>query len=129
MGRPRSSGTDHRRPRWSAVEDDTADLLSLVADPSHPSAEFEWRAFLGILAATASLHDGRLDQNDYREQLRGVVAPRRVGAFVNRAKAAEVIAETDEWSVSTDVKGRNAGRPMRVYRWLGPSAPTVHHRT
>jgi len=106
-------------PRWSAVDDPTADLISLVADPGHPSPDFEWRAFLGVLAATASLHGGRLDQNDYREQLRGVVAPRRIGAFVHRAKAADLIAETDEWSVSNDVQGRNAGRPMRVYRWRG----------
>ncbi|MBU2693846.1 hypothetical protein [Pimelobacter sp. 30-1] len=108
-------------PRWSSVDGDGADLLSLVADPAHPSTEFEWRAFVGVLAATASLHGGRLDQNDYREQLRGVVAPRRIGAFVHRAKAADLIAETDEWSVSTDTQGRNAGRPMRVYRWRGAS--------
>jgi len=109
-------------PTWSPVDDSTADLLSLVADTNHPSAEFEWRAFVGVLSATAHLHGGRLDQNDYREQLRGVVAPRRIGAFVNKAKAERLIVETDEWSVSADTTGRNAGRPMRVYRWLGDAS-------
>lgn len=109
-------------PTWSPIDDTTADLLSLVANDPHPSADFEWRAFVGVLAATASLHNGRLDQNDYREQLRGVVAPRRIGAFVNKAKAERLIAETDEWSVSTDTTGRNAGRPMRIYRWIGAAA-------
>lgn len=105
------------QPQWSPIDDSTADLLTLVADTDHPSVDFEWQAFVGVLSATASLHEGRLDQNDYREQLRGVVAPRRIGAFVNKAKAEHLIAETDEWSVSTDRTGRNAGRPMRVYRW------------
>lgn len=110
------------QPAWDSVDNYTSDLLSLVATDPHPSADFEWRAFIGVLSATALLHDNRLDQNDYREQLRGVVAPRRIGAFVNRAKAEHLIADTGEWSVSTDTTGRNAGRPMRVYRWLAHPA-------
>lgn len=109
-------------PTWSPVDDSTADLLSLVADTNHPSAEFEWRAFVGVLSATASLHDGRLDQNDYREQLRGVVAPKRIAAFHTRALAEHLIENTDDFSVSTDKKGRNAGRPTRVRRWIGGAA-------
>lgn len=109
------------QPTWSPVDEPTADLLTLVADAGHPSADFEWSAFVGVLSATASLHEGRLDQNDYREQLRGVVAPRRIGAFVNRARAEGLIEDTGEWSVSADHAGRNAGRPMRVYRWVGAS--------
>lgn len=109
-------------PTWSAVDDSTADLLSLVANDPHPSSEFEWRAFVGVLSATASLHDGRLDQNDYREQLRGVVAPRRIGAFVRKACTDGLIEVTDDWSISTDTAGHNAGRPMRVYRWIGSAA-------
>lgn len=110
------------QPTWSPVDDSTADLLSLVADTNHPSADFEWHAFVGVLAATASLHDGRLDQNDYREQLRGVVAPKRIAAFTNKAKADRLIEDTSEWSISTDKAGRNAGRPMRVYRWIGATS-------
>lgn len=106
-------------PTWSPVDDPTADLLALVADTNHVSTDFEWRAFVGILAATALLHDGRLDQNDYREQLRGVVAPPRIGAFHHRAIAEGLIEETGEWSVSTDCKGRNSGKPCRVRRWVG----------
>lgn len=106
-------------PTWSPVDDTTADLLSLVADDPHPSPAFEWSAFVGVLAATASLHGGRLDQNDYREQLRGVVAPKRIGAFIHRAKREGLIAETGEWSVSDDITGRNQGKPARVYEWLG----------
>lgn len=109
-------------PTWSPVDDDTVDLLSLVADINHPSTDFEWAAFVGVLSATASLHHGRLDQNDYREQLRGVVAPRRIGAFHNKAVAEGLIEATGDWSISTDHAGRNAGRPARVYRWIGATS-------
>jgi hypothetical protein len=109
-------------PTWSPVDDATADLLSLVANDPHPSSEFEWRAFVGVLAATASLHDGRLDQNDYREQLRGVVAPKRIAAFHNRAIAERLIEDTGDWSISNDKQGRNSGRPVRVRRWIGDAA-------
>lgn len=112
-------------PHWSPVDDDTADLLSLVNDASHPSVDFEWRAFVGVLSATASLHGGRLDPNDYREQLRGVVAPRRIGAFTNRALAEGLIEETGDWSISTDRLGRNAGKPCRVRRWVAAERRTA----
>ena len=109
-------------PAWSPVDDSTADLLSLVANDPHPSVDFEWRAFVGVLSATASLHDNRLDPNDYREQLRGVVAPKRIAAFHNRAIAEHLIENTDDWTISTDREGRNAGRPVRVRRWIGDAA-------
>jgi hypothetical protein len=48
--------------------------------------------------------------------LRNVIAPKRIGAFTNRAKAEGLIVDTGEWQVSDDHEGRNAGRPARVYR-------------
>lgn len=107
---------------WDSVDNYTSDLLSLVATDPHPSSNYEWACFVGVLAATASLHDGRLDQNDYREQLRGVVAPRRIGAFHNRALAEHLIEWSGEWSISADSKGRNAGRPTKTYHWIGDVA-------
>lgn len=43
-------------------------------------------------------------------------------AFHNRALAEHLIENTDDFSVSTDKKGRNAGRPTRVRRWIGDAA-------
>jgi hypothetical protein len=68
-------------PRWSSVDEDTADLL--------------------------------------RPLLRGSVAPNRIGAFTNRAKAEGLIAWDGEWVTSDDREGKNSGKPTRVYRYLG----------
>ncbi len=108
-------------PTWSAVDSPTADLLTLISRTDDPSVDIEWEIFRGVLSATAYLHDGRLDPNTYREQLRGVVAPRRIGAFVNKALAEGLIESAGEWVVSNDTKGHNAGRPVRVYAWKGES--------
>lgn len=106
-------------PHWSPVDDSTADLLSLVADDGHPSADFEWDEYLRCLHHAADTA-GRIDPNRLRPLLRGVVAPRRIGAFTNRAKAEGLIADTGEWVVSDDAAGRNGGKPCRVYRLTTP---------
>lgn len=103
-------------PQWSPVDDDTADLLQLVAnDQMHPRPAEEWVAFLNALYLVAE-DDGRIDPNELRPVLRGNVAPGRIGAFTNRAKAEGLIADTGEWQTSDDTEGRNGGKPCRVYR-------------
>lgn len=110
-------------PRWSAVDDETADLLSLVANehPAIPSEAEEWHRFTQALEAASDL-DGRIDPNFLRPLLRGSVAPNRIGAFTNRAKAEGLIAWDGEWVTSDDTEGRNSGKPCRVYRWLGAAS-------
>lgn len=109
------------QPTWAPMDDDSASLLSLVADTNHPSADFEWRAFLGVLSATAGEHDGIVNPNHTRELLRGVVAPRRIAAFFSAAARSGLI-ERAGWVESTDATGRNSGRPCRTYKWLGDAA-------
>ena len=113
-------------PTWSPVDDDTNDLLSLVAnDQLHPRPAEEWEVYVGALnrAADAS---GRIDPNTLRALVRGEIAPRRIGAFTNRAKAEGLIADTGEWQVSDDTEGRNGGKPCRVYRLTNfPAALTT----
>lgn len=107
-------------PAWSPVDDATADLLSLVADTNHPSADFEWDFFVTALHRAALPVGNRcIDPNKLRRIVRGQVAPRRIGAFTNRAKAEGLIADTGEWVVSDDAAGRNGGKPCRVYRLVG----------
>lgn len=107
------------QPQWSAVDDATADLLALVADEGHPSVDYEWDEFVNALRYVADA-DGICRPNALRPLLRGVVAPKRIGAFVNRALAAGLIEPTGEWQTSNDAEGRNAGRPARVYRLKSP---------
>lgn len=101
------------------VDHDTANLLDLIAhDQTHPRPAEEWDRFVQGLRATAD-ETGVIDPNWLRENLRGDIAPRRVGAFTNRALSEGLIEPTGEWRVSDDRAGRNGGKPCRVYRWTG----------
>lgn len=108
-------------PQWSPVDDYTADILTLVADAGHVSADHEWRTFTDALVRVAHSHAGQVDQNHVRPLIRGKVAPKRIGGFYRRACLEGLIEATPDWSISEDVEGRNAGRPMRCYV-LGVSA-------
>lgn len=108
-------------PRWEPVDAYTADLLDLVAhDQMVPSADREWVLYVQSIHLAADA-DRLVYPNVLRPLVTGHVAPRRVGAFTNRAKAEGLLIDTGEWQVSDDTEGRNAGRPMRVYRLGGAS--------
>lgn len=106
-------------PTWSSVDDNTGDLLDLIAEqnPATPQERDEWVFFINILHGF-SQPTGFIDQNNVREELRGKVKANRVGAFYRRA-LLEGLIEPAGWVVSTDAVGKNSGRPCRMYRWLG----------
>lgn len=109
-------------PRWEPVDSPTADLLSLVADTNHVSADHEWNEFvraLELVATSNGVERCVISPNRLRPYLRGLVAPRRIGAFTHRALSQGLIAYTGEYEVSDDTAGRNGGKPCRVMRWLG----------
>lgn len=107
------------QPQWS--DSGQGDLLELVAmgSPATGSAEKEWAVFVFALCQSAHGPDDVVDPNELRERVRDHVAPRRVGAFINRALSRDLIEPTGSWVVSSDTKGRNAGRPCREYRLVG----------
>ena len=107
------------QPQWSPVDDSTADLLTLVADANHVSADYEWQLFTDAVVRVAHSHAGRVDQNDVRPMIRGQIAPRRIGPFYRRA-CLEGLLRADGYSTSDDREGRNAGRPMRCYVLADP---------
>jgi len=116
------AGVMSAQPRWEGVDNETADLLSLVADgPMSGHADHEWDHFVFALrdAAIWGQPRGRINPNRLRRLVRNEVAPRRIGAFTNRALSQGLIEPTGEWEISDDHEGRNAGRPSRVYRWIG----------
>jgi hypothetical protein len=106
------------QPHWSPVDDNTADLLTLVADVDHPSVDFEWDEFVRCLKFAAA-DDNIIRPNALRPLVRGTIAPRRIGAFTNRALSLGLVEYTGEWQVSDDAAGRNGGKPARVMRWVG----------
>lgn len=106
------------RPIFAAVDEATADLLTLVRDEGHPSADHEWELFADALRDAAD-DLGVIRPNALRPLVRGVVAPRRIGAFTNRALAEGLVEYTGEWQVSDDNAGRNGGKPARIMRLIG----------
>lgn len=109
------------RPEWSRTDDETADLLTLVRDEGHVSADREWDIYVAALEAIAIGPGGVIYPNEMRPLLRGKVAPRRIGAFTNRALKLGLIEYTGAWQISDDREGRNAGRPARVMRLAAQS--------
>jgi hypothetical protein len=106
------------QPRWE--DSGQSDLLELVAmGSSTGTADHEWDLFESQLRWVAARESGSIRPNRLRPYLRDMVAPKRIGAFTSRAVARGLIEATGEWEVSDDTRGRNAGRPCRVYRWIG----------
>lgn len=108
------------QPTWSPVDDETQDLLTLVAnDQMTPRPSDEWVFFVNALTVLGEANEASgftIPPNSLRPLIRNHVAPRRIGAFTNRAKAEGLIADTGEWQTSDDAEGRNAGKPCRIYR-------------
>jgi hypothetical protein len=104
---------------WEPVDDDTASLLTLVADEHHVSADHEWSLFVEALRTVAIGPGGRIGPNELRPLLRGKVAPRRIGAFTHRALSQGLVEYTGAYEISDDTHGRNGGKPARVMRWVG----------
>lgn len=104
-------------PQWS--DSGQGDLLELIAlGTPQGTADAEWECFVSALRVAAAGAGGMVDQNVVRPLIRGAIKPNRIGAFYSRACARDLI-EPSGWSTSQDREGRNAGRPMRTYVWLG----------
>lgn len=109
------------RPEFSRTDDETSDLLSLVADTNHVSAAHEWDVYVTALHLAAD-SNGVIQPNALRPLVRGKVAPKRLGAFSHRALTSGLLEATGAWQISDDTEGRNAGKPCRVLRLATQSA-------
>ena len=118
--------TTTSRPHFEAADENTGDLLSLIAEekPPIPSVREEWDYYVQALKTTAASRAGLIYPNELRPLVRGHVKANRIGAFTHRALRAGLIERTGDWQVSDDTEGRNAGRPMPVMRWLGTPSST-----
>ena len=56
-------------PAWSPVDDDTADLLTLVRNEGHVSADAEWDTYCAALIEVAKRRPSAMGQ---LEQIRGI---------------------------------------------------------
>ena len=104
-----------------AVDTYTGSLLDLIADDdihADDRAEIE-----RVILAVALEYDGHINPNIVRERLPSWVQPQLVGPTYRALYLAGEI-DSDGWTVSTDSRGRNSGKPARCYR-LKPQAETT----
>jgi len=100
---------------YSATDPDTQAILELIdGDPRHRR---DREVIIEAIRADALAHGGEVDQNRVRPHLT-TVYPRVIGSTYNALAARGVITFL-RWTVNEDKKGRNSGRPARVYRWIG----------
>lgn len=94
------------------------DVLDLIAgDHLHAND----RAAVIHAIRTSVRPDGLVSANDWRPHMPTWVYHRVVGATVHALIKHGVLEVTGRWEPSTDTKGRNNGKPTRVYR-LHPGA-------
>jgi len=98
-----------------AVDIHTGSLLDLIADDhihADDRAEIE-----RVILAVALEYDGHIDPNIVRRRLPAWVQPQLVGPTYRALCVAREI-EPAGWTTSDDLRGRNSGKPSRIYRLM-----------
>jgi len=114
-------------PQWSPIEDETADLLALVAEP-HPAIGADVPAlFLAACKADAEAHDGLVSVNRVRARLADAdIPPRRYSAlwahFTGEGRPMRKAYTADGtvplWETCRGSTSGNDGRPFQQRRWV-----------
>lgn len=84
----------------------------VVGDPSH---ERETRAVLAAIQADFDAH-GTVNVNRVRPHIPTWVYPRVVSATYGALRNRKLLVPTGEWVSNNDAKGRNIGKPQKVYK-------------
>lgn len=96
----------------ASVDANTQAVLELIdGDPIHAR---DRAVIVEAILEDARTHGGRIDPNRVRPALSNVY-PRCIGSTY-RALCTLGVIRVDGWAVNGDHSGRNAGRPMRLYR-------------
>jgi hypothetical protein len=106
-------------PEWGSVDDTTADLLALVERGRLSDDDGSWARYVEALATVARDNGGVIRPNALRPLVRGVIAPKRIGAHARRALLEGLVRPNGEYEESDDVDSRNAGKPVRCWVWCG----------
>lgn len=74
------------------------------------------------IQADAHTHGGLIDQNRVRARLTNehglTVDPHQLSGTYSRMRREQLIERSDQWSVNDDKRGRNAGKPVLMWRWI-----------
>ena len=99
------------------------DLLAAVADNPHPIAEENRHRITAAIMRDAMNHEGVVSPNRVRSALSNehglTVHPRQLSATYSALAARGVLRSLGWEGTNDDVRGGNAGRPMRLWQWVG----------
>lgn len=83
----------------------------------------DWQLFVAALTEVSRDFSGEVNPDNVRAWLTGrnglLINPRRLSAFYQRATKTGLLAFS-HWGINGDHKGRNAGRPARIYKLRSP---------
>ena len=92
----------------------TQSILALIdGDPIHAR---DREAIVDAIRASVD-DNGCTSANHWRGLIPVWVYHRCIGATVNALAKGGHLTPTGDWVISDDARGRNVGKPMRVYRW------------
>lgn len=108
-------------PKWSQVDDETADLLVLVADVERVVGQADVMTFLEACRRDAMANDGLVSVNRVRKLMeQRNVEPHRYSSFWSRFTGKDrPMRKTDEWEICRGSASGNDGRPFPIRRWVG----------
>lgn len=104
-------------PPPPSTMEQTAGLVVAAARPIIVVEERERIA--ADIEADGDAHEGRIDPGRVRRALsnqHGLTVPPRMLSAAYSALRAQGVIKPDGWTVNTDTRGRNAGRPQRLWR-------------
>lgn len=109
-------------PNWSPLDDATADLLSLIADPDRATGRDAIDAFLAACRRDAMANGGVVSTNRVRDLMSDAqIQPQRYSSlwaeFTGEGRPMRVVK--DAWEINLDKKGGNYGKPAKLREWVG----------
>lgn len=106
---------------FSPIDDDTASLLSLVADVEAPIARDVPALFLDACRRDAMAHQGFVSVNRVRFLLAGHdLPPRRYSSLWSAfTGVGKPMLKTGSWETCEGSSSGNDGRPFVLRRWVG----------
>lgn len=114
-------------PMFAPADDETYDLLSLVADVTRPVGRDVPELFLAACEADADAHDGLVSVNRVRALLVDAdIPPRRYSSlwshFTGAGRPMEKAYHPNGdpiWEICEGSPSHNDGRPFQLRRWVG----------
>lgn len=98
-----------------AISETNAICELVYGDPVNAEAR---QAIIDAILADARTHGRQVDQNRVRASIPRWVPPRLIGATYNAMRTRNLLVR-DGWTTNLDAKGRNVGKPARLYTYTG----------